>query len=259
MYTLKKGDCLDLMDALPDGSVDMVLCDLPYGTTACKWDSVIDLQKLWTQYERVIKDNGAVVLFGAQPFTSALVLSNVKLFRYDLVWDKVNRYTGYANANKMPLRRHEELLVFYKHLPTFNKQYREGKPYKSRTSTKAGSHMGATGFAPAQEITNDGRHNPCSIIEVKGDNKLEHGLHPTQKPTALCEYLVRTYTNEGDLVLDNTMGSGTTGVACANTGRRFYGIELNDYFEAAEKRIQDAYWNKQLVLPNAADAFDSQW
>lgn len=259
MYTLKKGDCLKLMDAIPDGSVDMVLCDLPYGTTACKWDSVIDLRALWSQYDRLTKNNAAIVLFGAQPFTSVLVLSNPKLFRYDLVWDKVNRYTGYANANRMPLRRHEELLIFYSHLPVYNKQCREGKPYKSRTSTKAGAHMGVVRYAPAQEIVNDGKHNPCSVIEVKGDNKLESGLHPTQKPVGIGEYLIRTYTNEGDLVLDNTMGSGSFGVACANTGRRFYGIELNDYFEAAQKRIQDAYWQQQLVLPGNADAFDRQW
>lgn len=239
-YELHLGDCLQVMNTIPDASVDLILCDLPYGTTACKWDSVIPFEPLWEQYSRVIKDNGAIVLTASQPFTSSLVLSNPNMFRYSLVWDKVNKYTGYANANKMPLRRHEDILVFYKKLPTFNKQYRDGKAYKSKVTGGAGEHMGRTGLPDVRSTVNDGRHNPCSIIDIKGDNKKEAGLHPTQKPIALMEYLIRTYTNEGELVLDNTMGSGTTGVAALNTGRRFIGIEQDQsYFDIAKKRIEE--------------------
>ncbi|WP_342354434.1 DNA-methyltransferase [Peribacillus butanolivorans] len=220
----------------------MILCDLPYGTTACKWDAVIPFDELWTQYERVIKDKGAIVLTAAQPFTSHLVVSNTKLFRYSLVWDKVNKYTGALNANKMPLRRHEDILVFYKKLPTFNKQYREGKPYKGHATNGHGSHT-QYGSGPERRVIQNltGKHNPCSVIEIPGDVKKGHGLHPTQKPVALFEYLIRTYTNENEVVLDNCLGSGTTAVAAINTGRQFIGIEREpEYVEIANKRIQEA-------------------
>lgn len=231
-------DCFDAMKEMPNGCVDMILCDLPYGTTECKWDSVIPFEPLWKEYERLIKDNGAIVLTGAMPFTAVLVCSNLKLFRYSLVWDKVNRYTGYANANRMPLKRHEDILIFYKKLPTFNKQYRDGKPYVGRTSTKPGEHLDGFGLTPARLIVNNGQHNPCSIIEVKGDVKKGHGLHPTQKPVELFEYLIKTYTNEGDLVLDNCAGSGTTAVACKNLNRRWVCIEKDaGYYQKALKRL----------------------
>lgn len=230
------GDCLERMKEIPNNSVDMVLCDLPYGTTSCKWDAIIPFQPLWEQYLRVCK--GAIVLTCSQPFTSQLVCSNLKMFRYSLVWDKINRYTGYANANKMPMRRHEDIAVFYSKLPTFNKQMREGRPYKAVRGNNNGEHMGKNGLPESRETINTGGRNPCSIIEIKGDNKKEKSIHPTQKPVALMEYLIKTYTNAGDSVLDNSMGSGTTGVACKKTNRRFIGIEMDaTYYGLACGRI----------------------
>ena len=238
------GECLEKMQDIPDGSVDMVMCDLPYGTTACKWDSVIPFEPLWVSYRRVCKKNAAIVLTASQPFTSALVMSNVKEFKYCWVWDKVNRYTGALLANKMPMKRHEDVAVFYRALPTYNKQFREGKPYSVKRTKGHGGYVGDASLEQTRIGKNDGNHNPCSILEMKGDNKKEHGLHPTQKPVALMEYLIRTYTNEGETVLDNTMGSGTTGVACVNTGRSFIGIERDPtYFDIAQGRIATALAN----------------
>ena len=239
MIDLRMGDCLALMNDIPSGSIDLILCDLPYGTTACKWDTVIPFEPLWAQYRRIAKRNAAIVLTASQPFTSALVMSNLRDFRYSLVWDKVNKYTGYANANKMPMRRHEDILIFYGALPTFNKQYRQGRPFVSRSTGGAGQHMGRTGLPEDRQTVNTGLHNPCSIIDIKGDNKREAGLHPTQKPVALMEYLIRTYSNEGDTVLDNCMGSGTTGVSAKRLNRKFIGIERDEtYFNIAKKRIE---------------------
>lgn len=240
--TLMLGDCLERMNEIPDGSVDMVLCDLPYGTTQNKWDSVIPFEPLWAQYRRVTKTNAAIVLTASQPFTSTLVCSNLKMFNYALVWDKVNRYTGALMANIKPLKRHEDILVFYAARPTYNKQFRAGRAYSVTRTGGHGKHTGDANAGDARRGENDGEHhNPCSIIAIKGDNKREHGLHPTQKPVALMEYLIRTYTNEGETVLDNTMGSGTTGVACANTKRKFIGIERDEgYFNIARARIIEA-------------------
>ena len=234
---LKQGDCLELMKGIPDGSVDMILCDLPYGTTACKWDTVIPFEPLWAEYKRIIKKNGAIVLFGSQPFTSALVMSNPEWFRYSLVWDKVGT-TGFQTAKVMPLRRHEDVLVFYHKKPTYNPEMIiKGSPRK-----KGGSKVdnGCYGELRSSESFNN-TYYPTSVLEFSNANK--RGLvHPTQKPVALCEYLIKTYTNEGETVLDNTMGSGTTGVACGNTGRNFIGIEQDDkYFEIAKNRIKTAY------------------
>jgi site-specific DNA-methyltransferase (adenine-specific) len=241
MIQLYNGDCLEVMKQLPSGSVDLVLCDLPYGTTACKWDVIIPFTPLWVEYKRLTKQHSAHVFTASQPFTSSLIMSNLEMFRYTLVWDKVNKYTGYANANKMPLRRHEDIAVFYRSLPTFNKQMRVGNPYKAQRTKGAGEHMGRTALPEMRVTENSGWHNPCSIIEIKGDNKLEAGFHPTQKPVALMEYLIKTYTNPGDTVLDNCMGSGTTGVACVNTGRNFIGIEKDPtYFEICKQRIDGA-------------------
>ena len=240
MINLMQGDCLKVMKEIPDGSVDMVLADPPYGTTACKWDTVIDLSMMWEQLKRIIKPNGAIVMTASQPFTSALVMSNPNKFRYSLVWDKVNKYTGALNANRMPLRRHEDIVIFYGKIPTYNKQMRSGNKYKGT----AGGHGAHTQFGKIGEkriIKSDGKHNPCSIVEIKGDVKKGHGLHPTQKPVALMEYLIKTYTNEGETVLDFTMGSGTTGVAAKNLGRKFIGIELDEeYFKIAARRIHEA-------------------
>lgn len=236
--TFYNGDCLELMKRIPDGSVDMVLCDLPYGTTACAWDTIIPFEPLWEQYWRVCKPNGAVVLTAAFPFTAALCMSQIEKFRYSLIWDKVNKYTGSLNANRIPLRRHEDILIFYKKLPTFNKQMRAGKAYIAHNTKGHGKHTDY-GHGKDDRITvNDGNHNPCSIIEITGDNKKELGLHPTQKPVALFEYLIRTYTNEGETVLDNTAGSGTTAIAAERTGRRWICMEKDfGYYSAACGRV----------------------
>ena len=230
------GDCLERMAEIADGSVDMVLCDLPYGTTACKWDSVIPFAPLWAHYRRVCKPNAAIVLTASQPFTSALVMSNAKDFRYSLVWDKKGT-TGFQTAKIMPLRRHEDIVVFYQAKPTYNPAMEvRGAPRK-----KGGSKTdnGCYGELRSSESFNN-EYYPTSVIEISNASKV--GLqHPTQKPVALMEYLIRTYTNAGEVVLDNTMGSGTTGVACALTGRNFIGIERDDaYFAIAQRRIEEA-------------------
>lgn len=252
-YTIKQGDCLELMKDIPDKSIDMILCDLPYGATHNKWDSVIPTDKLWEQYNRVIKDNGAIVLFAQGLFTHKLVASNMKHFRYSLIWDKV-RTTGFLNANRMPLRRHEDILVFYKSLPTYNPQMTEGgEPSHSRGTKwkdkgKAQDkgltygkydHMDySTSFDRTQKY-------PTSIIRVS--NIVQKNLHPTQKPLELCEWLVKTYTNENELVLDNCMGSGSTGVACIKTNRNFIGFELDDkYFNIAKERLEKEMGNNEF-------------
>ena len=240
------GDCLEIMPRISDRSVDMVLCDLPYGTTRCKWDIVIPLEPLWESYLRILKKPGCIVLTATQPFASALIQSRLDLFRYDIVWDKVNRSTGYANAKRMPLRRHEHLLVFYRSLPTYNPQMTTGKPYKVRHSGPlAGVYTKAKGALTPRVGIYDGVRFPVSILSIVADIKTEMGLHPTQKPVALMEYLIKTYTNPGDTVLDNCMGSGTTGVACVNTERKFIGIEKDpEYFAIAENRIKLAQEGK---------------
>lgn len=232
-----------MMKDIPDASIDLILCDLPYGTTACKWDSVIAFEPLWKEYKRICK--GIITLTAAFPFTAILCASQLTMFRYSLVWDKVNKYTGALNANKMPLRRHEDVLVFYAKSGIYNKQYRKGKAFKTHRTGGHGKHTqyGLGEGDDRRGTENDGEHhNPCSVIEIEGDNKKELGLHPTQKPVALMEYLIKTYTDEGMLVLDNCMGSGTTGVACMNTKRRFIGIEKDEqYYPAAVDRINAAY------------------
>lgn len=233
---LRLGDCLEVMQALPAASVDLVLCDLPYGTTACKWDAVIPFAPLWEQYRRIAKPGAAVVLLGSQPFTTALIGSNLAEFKYSIVWDK-GQVTGFLNAKKQPLRRHEDIAVFYRKQPTYNPQFVQGKPYS--VSKKRRSHATAVYGKQAgqhDEADSDGRRYPTSILAVP--HPRFEGGHPTQKPVALMEYLIRTYTNAGGVVLDNCMGSGTTGAACVNTGRDFIGIEREPgYFEMARNRI----------------------
>lgn len=234
-----QGDCLELMKDIPDGSVDMILCDLPYGTTACKWDAVIPFEPLWEQYERVIKDNGAIVLFGSQPFTSALIMSNPKLFRYEVIWKK-ERPTNFMMAKKQIMKYHENILIFYKNQPKFHPQMRKRKEENKRKNKPRGLENQVWGIEDTGRYKNrvlSGTNDyiyPNSILEFN----MERGLHPTQKPVALCEYLIKTYTDEGETVLDNCMGSGTTGVACKNLNRNFIGIELDEeYFKIAKERI----------------------
>ncbi len=240
---ITQGDCLEVMKEIPDKSVDMILCDLPYGTTACKWDSIIPFDEMWEQYERVIKGNGAIVLTAAQPFTSALIMSNPKMFKYDWVWKKP-RGTGHLNAKKQPMRDKEDILVFYKKQPTYNPQFEKGEPYSalkggknSKVSEKGETTYGK--FMNGAEFRNDnsGFRYPKQVLEF---GVVERGtLHPTQKPVRLFEYLIKTYTNENEIVLDNCIGSGTTAIAALNTGRFFIGIEKEpEYVEIANKRIE---------------------
>jgi len=234
-----QGDCLEVMKDIPEKSVDMVLADLPYGTTACKWDTIIPLEPLWEQYKRIIKDNGAIVLTASQPFTSKLVMSNPGMFKYEWVWDKVNKYTGALLSNKRRLRRHEDVIVFYKKQPVYNKQWREGTPYIVKRTKGHGEYMGNHDYNKIRTGVNVGKHNPCSIIAIPADNKKETGLHPTQKPVSLFEYLIKTYTNEGDLVLDNVAGSGTTGIACQNLNRNYILIEKEpEYINIIRQRLR---------------------
>lgn len=234
--TLWQGDCLELMKNIPGGSVDLVLCDLPYGTTRNKWDNIIPLDRLWKQYKRVIKDNGAIVLFSAEPFTSLLITSNIQWFRYDLIWSKTQG-SDFLNANRKPLRSHENICVLYKKQPTYNPQKTDGKPYKARSGETTTSDFGK--FNGNHNTENkDGKRCPLSVLRFSGEHN-RGKQHPTQKPTDLLEWLIKTYTNEGETVLDNSMGSGSTGVACVNTNRHFIGIELDEgYFNIAKERIE---------------------
>lgn len=224
-------DCLEGMKQIPDKSVDMILCDLPYGTTRNKWDSVIPLDDLWHEYKRIIKDNGAIALTAQTPFDKVLGTSNIKWLRYEWIWQKPNG-TGHLNAKRMPLKNHENVLIFYKKLPTYNPQKTIGKPYIAK-STKVSSNYGKHN---THLTVNDGSRY---LKSVQLFNQ-ERGLHPTQKPVTLFEYLIRTYTSEGEIVLDNCIGSGTTAIACMNTNRNYIGFELDEeYYNIANKRIED--------------------
>jgi DNA modification methylase len=234
---LMHGDCLELMNDIPDGSIDMVLCDLPYGTTACKWDTVIPFEPLWAHYKRIIKKNGAIVLFGSQPFTSALVMSNPKWFKHVWIWEK-SRSGSAISAKYCPVKIHEDVLVFAKATMAYYPIMETGMPY-SRKSKYKNENNHAFGISKNVETNNQGTRYPKTIRFEKQNWSKQQQLHPTQKPVALLEYLIKTYTNEGETVLDNCMGSGSTGIACINTGRHFIGIE-NDlvYFEVAKCRIE---------------------
>ena len=236
MIQLVNGDCLEEMKKIPDESIDMVLTDPPYGTTACKWDTVIDLPMMWEQLKRITKPNGAIVLTASQPFTSALVMSNVKMFKYCWVWEKTMA-SNFAQAKKQPFKKHEDVCIFYKKQPTYNPAMENGKPYTDKRITGArNASVGASKSVVRQVINNDGKRYPSTVQKFSNGNN--RNVHPTQKPVALMEYLIRTYTDERDTVLDFTMGSGTTGVACKNLNRNFIGIELDkDYFEIAKQRI----------------------
>lgn len=220
------GDCLDVLPTISE-QVDMVFADLPYGTTRNQWDSIIPFDALWTT-----KSNGAIVFTSAQPFTSSLIMSNPRYFKYELIWIKDN-CTGFLNANRQPLRRHESVIVFYREQPTYNPQKTSGKPYTTARKSTGTNY----GFAESLPTVNLGDRFPSSVLHISRDKQK---VHPTQKPVALLEWLIKTYSNPGDIILDPTMGSGTTGVACANTGRRFIGIERDPtYFETAQRRIAE--------------------
>ena len=234
-------DCLEGMKRIPDKSIDMILCDLPYGTTECNWDKVISFECLWEQYERIIKVNGAIVLFGSEPFTSALVMSNKKKHRYNLVWEKT-RPTLFQHAWRMPLRNHEDIVVFYKKAPTYNPQGLVKQTRKVKRTTGGGTF--GQNWNSSNEYMSEYTNFPRSIIKIPSESKT---VHPTQKPVELCEYLIKTYTNEGETVLDNCMGSGTTAIACINTNRNYIGFELDaHYCEIANERIRKALAEKEV-------------
>ena len=248
------GDCLDIMGNIADKSVDMILCDLPYGTTACKWDVIIPFDKLWEQYNRIIKDNGAIVLTASQPFTSALIMSNIKMFKYEWIWIK-NTQTGMITAGKIPMKKHENVLLFCKATPIFNEQRLLGSFISQNHSKKNYSY----------------KNNPSSLYNVDGNKKFKwsefihansillcnsvgnrdkNKLHSTQKPVALMEYFINTYTNENEIVLDNCIGSGTTAIAAIRTGRQFIGIEKDpEYHRLATERVE----KEKLNLFNVGD------
>ena len=237
LNTIYNEDCLEGMKRIPDESVDMILCDLPYGTTACKWDTIIPLEPLWEQYERVIKDNGAIVLTAQTPFDKVLGVSNLKLLRYEWLWIK-EQGTGNLNANKMPLKQHENILVFYKKLPTYNPQKTKGKPYKIVREYNDNEIFGKTGTKNGYVTKNEGERYPTSTLYF--NRELKDRYHPTQKPVPLFEYLIKTYTNEGETVLDNCIGSGTTAIAAMNTNRNFIGFELDEtYYSLSLQRIAE--------------------
>lgn len=232
---LMQGDCIEMMEEIEDGSVDMVLCDLPYGVTNCAWDKKIALDDLWKQYRRVVKKNGAVLLFGQMPFTAELVVSNRRDFKYMWIWQKHYK-RGFLNANKQPLRTTENICVFYAKQCTYHPQMKKGKMRTMRQG-KQSSCYGT--FSRKEAVTTDLRY-PLDVLDFNGIAPGKN-IHPTQKPVELLEYLIKTYSNAGEVVLDNCMGSGSTGVACVSTGRRFVGIELDEYyFQVAKERIEEA-------------------
>lgn len=256
MVRLIKGDCLVEMQGIADKSVDAIICDLPFGVLNkgnknAKWDSVIPFDKLWKQYERVIKNNGAIILFGQGMFTAELMISNKKLWRYNLIWKKGNRPTGFLNANRQPMRNHEDICVFSKKQTIYNPQMTIGN--KNHKKGGAGNSIdkqarnGCYGAFISTPTVETNEKYPLSVIDIRKEHPQSY--HPTQKPVALLEYLIKTYTNEGETILDNTMGSGSTGVAAVNTNRNFIGIEMDDkYFTIAQKRISDALQSIQTKL-----------
>ena len=239
---IKQGDCLELMKEIPDKSIDMILCDLPYGTTPLKWDSVINSKRLWEEYDRIVKSNGAIVLFGQEPFSTLLRMSNLNDYRYDWYWEK-ERLTNVFQVKRRCGKTVENLMVFYKQQCTYNpqKHIHEGKKVTNKIGknarwsvTQSGERQSTKPF----EYNDDGTRHPTQLLRFNRDNPRKR-LHPTQKPVALLEYLIKTYTNEGETVLDNCMGSGSTGIACINTNRNFIGMELDEhYFQIAKERLE---------------------
>ena len=246
MYKLYNGDCLEVMDRLIEEGiiVDAIICDPPYGTTACKWDTVVPFEDMWKRLNKLIKPNGAIVLFGSEPFSSALRMSNIKNYKYDWIWRKT-RAGNFALCKKNPMKYHENISVFYNKFPTFNlwNLKKLDKEIKNSRKNKGGNLGHCVDKGNYVQI-HTGYHN--SILEFSNKSGRGYSFHPTQKPVDLLEYLIKTYTNENEIILDFTMGSGSTGVASLNTNRRFIGIELdNNYFDIASKRIEEAYFNAQ--------------
>lgn len=246
---LWNGDCLELMKKIPDKSIDMILCDLPYGTTKCKWDIIIPFEKLWDQYNRIIKDNRAIVLFGSEPFSSYLRMSNIKDYRYDWIWNK-GRGTDFLNSKRKPLSSFENVCIFYKKQPIYNPQYWYSTPYDRGLVKHSNNTMecyGKTNDIISKSL--DGKRYPLNVINIKKLSSHKNNIHPTQKNVELLEYLIKTYTNEGQTVLDNCIGSGSTGIACINTNRKFIGIEKDEnYFNIAKKRLEEALNEDSLLL-----------
>lgn len=238
MIELKQGDCLELMKDVPTGSIDLILADLPYGTTNCKWDEVVPFIDLWEQYKRIIKDKGAIVLTASQPFTSALIASNYKMFKYTWTWEK-SKATGFLNAKIRPLVAHEDIVVFAKSKPQYNPQMTKGDSYNKGVRKQQTENDVYSSFKQA-EIKSKGERYPRSVQYFKTAESEGKTYHKTQKPVALMEYLIKTYTNENETVLDNTMGSGTTMIACQNTNRKGIGFELDgDIFKVAQERVKN--------------------
>lgn len=237
---LQQGDCLTLLKDIPDESIDTIICDLPYGTTACKWDNIIPFEPLWEQYKRIIKGNGAIVLFGSEPFSTLLRMSNLQMFKYDWIWEK-EQGANFMLCKHQPYKVHEIISVFSKKKHFYNPQMTAGKPYTSGKGTSGD----ITRNVVKVQTKNTGTRYPRSIQRFNTE-KNKGSFHPTQKPVQLLEYLIKTYTNEGEIVLDNCMGSGSTGVAAVNTGRRFIGMELDAaYFDIAKQRIEQAQQNNK--------------
>jgi len=251
---IHQGDCLKLMKNIPDKSINMILCDLPYGTTACKWDTIIPFDEMWARLNKLIKPNGAIVLFGSEPFSSALRMSNIKNYKYDWVWNK-RKAGNIFLAKQQPMKIHENILIFNGNKETYNPQMVKRDKIKKSKNYGTGEALGGT--KEKEEKTYTYTHkNPISILDVS--NASQKGkVHPTQKPVALFEYLIKTYSNEGDLVLDNCIGSGTTAIACINTKRKWIGIEKEkEYFEIAKKRIEEHSQQTTLLLSHKTEKED---
>jgi len=235
-FQLINGNCLVEMKNIHSKSIDMILCDLPYGMTKNSWDIALPFDELWNEYNRIIKDNGAIILFGSQPFTSLMITSNLKMFRYSLVWEK-NKFSDFLNAKRKPMKTNEDIVIFYKKQPTYNPQYWYSTPYERWNKQSAVDKQSNYGSHKENYVQSDGKRLPTTVLKF---NRVERPVHPTQKPTNLLEWLIKTYSNENDAVLANCMGSGSTGVACKNTNRKFIGIELEKkYYEISQQNIFD--------------------
>lgn len=239
MINLMNGDCLELMSEIEEKSIDLILADIPYGTTQCKWDSILDLDEMWKHLKKLIKPNGAILLFSQLPFDKVLGASNMSMLKYEWIWEKTAA-TGHLNAKKMPMKAHENILVFYNKLPNYYPIKTNGHIRKSATADRSKLESEVYGSEKGITVYDSNERYPRSVLKFPSDKQTSN-LHPTQKPVALLEYLIKTYTQENETVLDFTMGSGSTGVACVNTNRNFIGIELDEkYFEIAKNRIESA-------------------